>query len=139
MVVVYDIETLKSCFTYTAFDIHTKKTYKFVIHRELNQYKELIEHLKQCKGGIGFNNINFDYPILHMLMTRISKAESENAYLLIEKIYEKAQEIVSSQNSENFYKTIAIKTKDWLIHQLDLFKVWHYNNKARKQYCGLIW
>ena len=63
MIVVYDIETLKSCFTYTAVDINTNEVFKFVIHKDLFQIDELYNHLTDCQAQIGFNNINFDYPV----------------------------------------------------------------------------
>lgn len=126
---VYDIETLKSCFTYTAYNIDTAQIVQYVIHNDRNDYKQLINHLKQCVGQIGFNNVNFDYPIIHKLLT--TKAKNLNTQQLINLTYNEAQRVIEQQNRKDFFATVAIKQKDVLIEQLDLFKIWHYNNKAR--------
>ena len=136
MIVAYDIETLKSCFTYTAINKDTKETYQFVLHKDKFELPELIDHLNKCEGGIGFNNINFDYPIIHYILENQKEWLSDyenNEEEIINLIYSKAQEIIDAQDSDTFYKTIAIPTKKWKIHQLDLFKLWHYNNKARRR------
>jgi len=126
---VYDIETIKSVFTYTAINIDTLEIVKYVIHKERNDLFLLIKHLKQCKGLIGFNNLNFDYPIIHMILTdHIDWLDFSNEEV-IDIIYRKAQYIINGQNQEGFFP--SIRDKEVIIPQLDLFRVWHYNNKAR--------
>jgi hypothetical protein len=132
MVVVYDIETLKECFTYTYLDIKTEEIKTYVINKlGQNDYADLINHLNKLKGQIGFNNVNFDYIIIHMLMSNYADLKFKSADYIIETIYDKAQEIIDEQNKEDFFKTIAIKSKYVKIPQCDLFKIWHYNNKQR--------
>ena len=65
---VYDIETLASFFSFYGINIDTEEEVVFIIHRSKNDYKELIEFLNTNKGGIGFNNVNFDYPIIHYMI-----------------------------------------------------------------------
>lgn len=130
-VVVYDIETLKSCFTYIAVDIDTKEEFKFVIHKDRFELLSLYLHLKQCKAQVGFNNLNFDYPIIHLFLNRFEYwvANLFTAQEIIDEIYAKAQEIISNQNTPGYFS--SIREKDVIIPQLDLFKIWHYDNKAR--------
>ena len=130
LAVVYDIETLFSCFTYTAMDVNNKTIYQYVIHKDRNDLNELIKHLKNCAVGIGFNNINFDYPIIHYLLT--SNLNNLTAEEICKLIHQKAQDIINQQNQEEFNTIVAIPQKKWLIFQVDLFKMWHYNNKNRK-------
>lgn len=134
--VVYDIETLKSCFTYTDIDIETNEIKQFVLHKERFELESFFMYLKTVTHQIGFNNVNFDYVIIHLILNKASLwleglgfiyTESE----IITEIYQKAQEIIYEQDKVDFYKTVAIAQKDWKIKQLDLFKLWHYNNKAR--------
>ncbi len=128
---VYDIETLKSCFTYVAKNVENDELVEFVIHKDRNDLDEFIKHLKSCKGQVGFNNINFDYPIIHDILCNYKKFTSASE--IIERIYTKAQELIALQdNYDAFYSTVAVKQKDWIIPQLDLFKLWHYNNTARR-------
>lgn len=128
---VYDIETCKSVFTYTALNIDTQETVQYIIHKDKNQIFDLIYHLKSCKGQIGFNNVNFDYPIIHKLLKQCDEDWIDKADYIINLAFEEAQRLISSQNSPNFNNIIAIKHNDVLIPQLDLFKIWHFNNKAR--------
>ena len=128
---VYDIETLKSCWTYTAINVDTGEIVQFVIHRNRNDFIELIKHLRECKGHVGFNNLNFDYPIIHQLLNNTARFTNRDADYLIKYLYEEAQRIIEEQNKPEFNSVVAIKFKDVLIPQLDLFKLWHYNNKAR--------
>lgn len=130
---VYDIETLKSCFTYTAINIDTQEIVQYVIHKDRNDIEQLINHLNQCKGQIGFNNINFDYPIIHYILNHVFKQYSILRPIeeLVDLIYNEAQRIIEEQNKKDFNTIVAIKQSEVLIPQLDLFKIWHFNNKAR--------
>jgi len=132
---VYDIETLKSCFTYTAVNVETSEQVQFVLHKDKFEILELIQHLNECKGQIGFNNVNFDYPIIHKLLTNWKKwlaKYRDKQELIITELYEEAQRIIEEQNNENFNQIVAIKQYEVIIPQMDLFKMWHFNNKARR-------
>ena len=65
---IYDIEVFINCFTITFKNIETNKVKYFVIFNDRNDLIELIEFLKDVKGLIGYNNLNYDYPILHVNM-----------------------------------------------------------------------
>lgn len=137
MRVVYDVETLAGTFTYTALDIDTKDIYQYVIHPKLNQLDELIIHLNKCKTQIGFNNISFDYPIIHLILSNYDnwKWNLQSEYIgindIITEIYDKAQTLIQEQHHSKFGGSFGIKHKDIKIPQLDLFKIWHFNNAAR--------
>lgn len=129
---VYDIETLKSCFTYTAINVDTNEIVQYVLHIDRDGLDELMNHLLLCKGQIGFNNINFDYPIIHYLMLNYKKWQyTLDTNQIIKLLYNKAQDIITQQSSKNFTTIVAIPNKEVKIPQLDLFKLWHFNNKAR--------
>jgi len=132
---VYDLETLASCFTYTGFDINTHKITQFVLHKDKFELLELIEHLQSLHAQIGFNNIGFDYPILHYILENFknswfNKYESCKEQI-ITSIYKEAQRIIEIQNLNDPSKSAVIQDKDTKIQQVDLFRIWHYNNKAR--------
>lgn len=134
MVAVYDIETLKGAFTYTDIDVETNDIHQFVIHEHKNELQQLVDHLMfTVKGHIGFNNLSFDYPILHYILHSYNTWWSEglkNKEIIL-KIYSKAQEIIQSQNRSMFNNFVTIKYQDQVVPQLDLFKIWHYNNPAK--------
>ncbi len=121
---VYDIETLSNCFTYTAMERETKEIVQYTIWKNINELNLLLAHLDSCKGLIGFNNLDFDYPVLHHILTFREEYKDLDADELTSIIYDKAQEVIQDQWS-------SIRPRYVKIPQLDLFKIWHYNNKAR--------
>lgn len=106
MVEVYDIETTKSAFTYVGLDIKTNKISQFILHKDLNELSAMVTHIKSLKGMIGFNNINFDYPILHYIFNNYCNNNGEYCYWvedftacnIIDDIYNEAQRIINDQN-----------------------------------------
>lgn len=122
---VYDIETLSNLFTYTGFDATNKKWHQFVISKWRNNSKDLYNHLFRDKiYHVGFNNENFDYPVIHHFINHFDIHEHLDGQDLAQKLYDKSQEIIEQE-----FSTIADRHK--FIYQIDLFKIWHYNNKAR--------
>lgn len=122
--VVYDLETLSNCFTYTGINILTEEVYKFVIWEEINDFYPLLLHLSNCKGMIGFNSLSFDYPLIHYIIKNKDLLIKLSAKQIAKKLYNEAQRLI--QNEYNI-----IKDEDTFIPQLDLFKLWHFDSKAR--------
>ncbi len=131
-VTIYDIETLKSCFTYTDINTKTEEIKQFVIHKDRDDSEALYKHLSTLKGQVGFNNLNFDYPIIHYFINKYRHKTECASTEYINLIYDKAQEIIEKQNASMFVDIVAIPNKDVIIPQMDLFKMWHFNNAARK-------
>lgn len=125
---VYDIETLCNCFTYTAIDRDSDDTVKFVIWNKINDLSGLLEHLDSCIGLIGYNNLEFDYPVIHHIVKNRDKFLTYTAKRLAKEIYKKAQKVIEELFS-------MVKEDEVLIPQLDLYKIWHYDNNARR--CSL--
>lgn len=122
---VYDIECLSNLFTYTGYCRQDKQYYQFVIHRLRNDFEQLIAHLKRDDLiMIGYNNENYDYPIIHHLINHFEEYLWLDGYELSQKIYAKSQAVI-----ENQFNTIG----DWNKHmkQIDLFKIWHFDNAAK--------
>lgn len=114
---IFDLETYKYMFLATFYNIDTHEWYEFEISARMNQTTELREFLKNVML-IGFNNINFDYPVLHHTIL------SNNERWTSEEIYIEANKIIKSKYS-------AIWDNQTKIPQLDLFKIWHYDNKNK--------
>lgn len=122
---VYDIECLSNLFTYTGYCRQDKTYYQFVIHQSKNEYKELIKHLFRDKLlMIGYNNENYDYPIIHHLINHYNEYIYLSGFELSQKIYEKSQEIIDSE-----FTMVADYNKK--IIQIDLMRVHNYHNSAR--------
>ena len=127
MTEVYDLESLSNLFTYTGYNVQENKWYQFVICGWRNDVEDLYNHLMTNPSKIimvGFNNEAYDYPLLHHIINHYSEYKFCSGQELACKIYEKSQYLIDQQFTE-----IADKNK--YIRQLDLYKIWHYNNKAR--------
>ncbi len=132
MLVVYDIETISSFFSYCDIDVKTKEVHTFIIHESKNELSEMMAHFLKLKGMIGYNNLAFDYPVLHYIAqcyTGWIEKKLTNSHI-IALIYNEAQRIIDANNTFTT-KFSTIKPKDVLVPQLDLFKMWHYDNKAK--------
>lgn len=130
---IYDIETLSNLFTYTGYDCKTKEWTQFVICNWRNDLKSLVDRLLFLKNNryfqVGFNNEDFDYPVIHHILNHYKEYLYLSGQEVAQRLYNKAQELIGN-NDEKKYNTIADKNK--FIPQLDLYKIWHYNNNARR-------
>lgn len=124
IVEVYDLECLSNLFTYTGYRSKENTWYKYVICGWQNNAKELYEHLTKDKFvQCGFNNCAYDYPLLHHFLRHWDgEYELYHGQELAQALYNKSQYLINEKFTE---------VKKPLIPQIDLFKVWHYNNKAR--------
>ena len=123
---IYDIETYPNIFTLAIEHPATGTKWLFEISDRMNQYNELITflyQLQQCKAKmVGYNNNGFDYPVIHYIMTSQSP-------VTVEFIYDKAMSIINSDWNDRSH---IIWPKDQLITQIDLFKIHHFDNKAKR-------
>lgn len=126
---IYDLETLCNLFTYTGYDCINKKWRQFVICGWRNDLDELCKWLDYQRNNkyyqVGFNNENFDYPIIHHIINHQEAYKYRFGEEIAQALYQKSQELINNE-----FNTIADKNK--YIRQIDLFKIWHYDNKARR-------
>ncbi len=74
---------------------------------------------------VGFNNKGFDYPVLHALLEVRAKAVTVSGKAVAKKAYKVAQDLISVQAEHN-----NTRLKEY-VKQVDLFKIHHFDNKAR--------
>lgn len=132
--VIYDLETLKNCFTCCFLDYATNKKKEFVIHSSRNDFSEFLNFLTKAKNlkyyFVGFNNIRFDGQILQFIYRNAKSFSLKNAEEIALAIYNKAQELISAQNDDSFDQFIP----EWklIFPQIDLFKQKHYDGAAKR-------
>lgn len=132
MNLIYDIETYPNCFTFTSVFDNGKGLRTFEISDRKNQLDEMLEFLRNVKvhkvGMVGFNNINFDYPVIHYILDRSRNARRMGGELKItaQEIYEHVESMFADANP---YK--SIREDEVMLPQIDLFKIHHFDNKAR--------
>ena len=125
---VYDIETYPNVFTLAVEHAEAPIRWSFEISDWRNDSKEIIEFLRYLADTkarmVGFNNLGFDYPVLHTLM-RMGHSDAKT-------LYDKAMAIIHSQDDdENGRWMHQVKPTDRYVEQIDLFKIHHFDNKAR--------
>ena len=122
---IYDIETFPNVFTLAVEHAESPLSWLFEISDWRNDSREIVSFLQYLKDTdarmVGFNNTGFDYPVLHTLM-RMGKSD---AYTL----YQKAQAIIDAQDSDKWAH--MVNPSDRMVVQIDLFKIHHFDNKAR--------
>ena len=122
MIYVFDTETFPDCFLLCAVNTVTLEKVSFEISTRRNDLKQLREWVgsiaSEGASMVGFNSIGFDYPVLHFALTSGSS---------VQMIYEKAMAIINCE--DRFLHTV--KPSDHLVKQIDLFKIHHFDNKAR--------
>lgn len=123
----WDIEVLKNCFTLTAVNmVNPDNVKRFVIWKHINQCKEIDEFIRSTAGLIGYNSINFDYPIVHLcLLIRRKAAAMQTGHELATFIYKKTQEILQMEYPP------TIKWRDVIVPQRDTYRIWHFDNEAK--------
>ncbi|AHJ10731.1 putative DNA polymerase [Rhizobium phage vB_RglS_P106B] len=121
---VYDIETPgPNCFTLHMEMLFNETESTWEISEYRDDRRELMAWFDWLNRGqipmIGFNTVHFDYPVIHYIWT--------NPNATVEQIYLFSQNIINSQ--DRFANTIW--ERDRFAPQIDLFKIHHFDNKAK--------
>jgi hypothetical protein len=128
---VYDIETYPNVFTFTAINEDESEQVVVECSPRCNQIGDMFAFLDRVKKDkhflVGFNNLDFDYPVVHDLLSVRDKALTVGGKAVAVRAYKKAQKLIFSE--EKFGK--SIKAKDEHVTQIDLYKINHFDNKAR--------
>ena len=123
---VFDIETYPNVFTLAVEHADAPLRWMFEISDWRNDSRDIIAFLQFLKETdarmVGFNNLGFDYPVLHTLI-RMGQSDANT-------LYQKAQAIIDSQDDESKW-THQVYESDRFVQQIDLFKIHHFDNKAR--------
>lgn len=126
--VVYDIETIINCFTLTAETLNGETVATWEISEYRDDRAQLFQWLDWLQSTqtpmISFKGIDFDYPVLHFIYM--------NRNCTVRDIYDKAQQCIAAGRGPDIGRFAHII---WERHrfapQIDLFKIHHFDNKAK--------
>lgn len=122
MSIVYDIETYPNAFTLSALGCDSDSAACWEISDRRDDRKSLLAWLYQLNRErvemVGFNNVGFDYPVIHALMNDPTMTAAQ--------LYEKARSIIFGDRWAH-----TIWPSDRYISQIDLYLIHHFNNVAR--------
>lgn len=133
--IIFDCETYPNCFTLAYIYADGSSEGVFEISDRKIELSELLDFFRMCKKEnkrlVGFNNLSFDSNLVHWIIGRAKKSKQEGKQLKLSSsvIYKYAMKVIDSHRGEGF--GISVKDSDVVIKQLDLFKINHYDNKAK--------
>ena len=124
---IYDLETYPNVFTMAVEHADAPIKWMFEVSDWRNDSKQIVEFVRWLADTkarmVGFNNIGFDYAILHQLM-QMGQSDAKTLYL-------KAMAIIASHDDDENKWLHTVKPSDRHVAQIDLFKIHHFDNKAR--------
>lgn len=114
---VYDIELFPDifCVGFKSFP-DGGRYFTYEISSRRDEREQLLKFLKKRITLIGFNNTGFDYPVLHFLIN--------NPEIDVTSLWKMVQKKI-------FQEDFFLWKNQITIPQIDLYKIWHYNNTAR--------
>jgi len=128
---LWDIETYKTAFTFSAISADESHAVAFECSTRKNEAAALFSFLDELKKKkhrmVGYNNIGFDYPVLHDLLSVRDKAVTVSGKAVATRAYKKAQSIIGSDDRFGH----LIRDNQQYVQQVDLFKIMHFDNPAR--------
>lgn len=130
---IYDIETYKSAFTFAVIRADGKHARVFEVSSRANELDRIyacVDHIEATAGRlVGFNNVGFDYPILHEVLTTRSRWLAKSGRQVAIDVHKLAQKQIDSFKDNGFGH--SIKADEQVVPQVDLYRIHHFNNKAK--------
>jgi hypothetical protein len=130
---VMDYETMQNLFVAVFEDINTEQQNIFVIHKLRNDLTKFLEFLdgniKKDERHVSFNGLAFDAQITEYFLKHADRLLEISADAIAREIYAEAQRIIEQRDEGVFadYNEWNMKIK-----QLDLFKMNHWDNAAKR-------
>lgn len=104
----------------------------FVVHEQQNDFPEFVSFLNKCvkdkQWHISFNGLGFDAQITQHILNNQAFLLNSTPEVIIDFIYKYAQSVIEKNNRGDFADYAPYKLK---IKQIDLFKLNHWDNKAK--------
>jgi hypothetical protein len=130
---VMDYETLANCFLAVFEDIKTEHQEVFVIHESQNDIVPfltfLMQNINREEWHVSFNGLGFDSQITQHFLANGHQLLEMNGQDIARFIYDKAQDVIRRQNEGEF---LEFSPRDIKIRQVDVFKLNHWDNPAKR-------
>ena len=130
---VHDYETLSNCFIAVFEDIKSDHTEVFVVHDLQNDIDDLIDFLERNvsldEWHVSFNGLGFDSQITEYILRNSDQLREMGGCEVAEWLYGKAQSIIQRQDTGEW---LEFSPKDLQINQVDVFKLNHWDNPAKR-------
>jgi hypothetical protein len=124
---IWDIEVYKNYLLIGLMNIYTKEKYSFEVFDNkdysINEFHDFLNFINSNTNVIGFKSIDYDYSVVHKIIEE--ELWNLNTHVFLEKVYNISQEVIANQRS-------YIYPNKWYFQNTDLYKIWHFNNNARR-------
>jgi hypothetical protein len=133
---VYDIECYSELFLFCGYDIDSKTWVEFHISNFRNDLYAFMNHMKQSgiDYHVSFNGLNYDAQVIQFIIDNYENwvnLSNEQIFTLIKRC---SNDIIERGKYE---LKLPYYDGNFEIKQCDLFKIHHFDNKARRT--GLKW
>ncbi len=130
---IMDYETLSNCFVAVFKHYKTDETHIFSVCSLQNDYDKFTKFLKQNINNnewhISYNGLAFDAQITHNIIKDHKNLKLMDGESIAEEIYGYAQRSITKSNAKEFQDFPEWHMK---IKQIDLFKLNHWDNPAKR-------
>lgn len=130
---VMDYETLSNAFIACFEAVNSEEQKIFVIHESQNDILELVEFLQENISSdewhVSFNGLGFDSQITEYILRNKDSVIHNTGESIAKWIYGRAQNVISRQNAGEF---LEFSPRDLQINQVDVFKLNHWDNNAKR-------
>ena len=130
---VMDWETLSNCFLGVFEDVKSEHREVFVCHKSQNDILELVTFLERNvtlgEWHVSFNGLAFDSQITEHILRNKEQLLEQDGETIARFIYAKAQAVIQRSNAGEFAE---FGSRDLQIRQVDVFKLNHWDNPAKR-------
>lgn len=127
---VYDIESYPNFFSCVIIHPRTGALWVFEVSDRRNDSAAFIAFLFDLQRHgcrlVGFNNVFYDYPVLHHLVT----VWRQCGYFTAWNAYEKTDEIINRTHFNDKYRHV-VWDDQCIVPQVDLLMIHHFDNRAK--------
>jgi hypothetical protein len=128
-----DYETLSNCFLGVFEDVKSEHREVFVCHKSQNDILELVTFLERNvtlgEWHVSFNGLAFDSQITEHILRNKEQLLEQDGETIARFIYQKAQATIQRSNAGEFAE---FGSRDLHIRQIDVFKLNHWDNPAKR-------
>ena len=142
---VMDYETLSNCFIGVFQEYKSENTKIFICSATNNDIMMLYDffdtNIKENQWHISFNGLAFDAQITNFIIRNKKRLVKLNGEQIAAEVYGKAQDCINRQSNKEFQEW---SEKQLDIKQIDLFKLNHWDNPAKRSslkwiQCSMDW
>ena len=130
-VLCFDTETMQELFLINILDPEMHEQHEFMVSKWHNNLDVMINFINEHKDYyfVGYNNLRFDAQVVEWIIRNYDNWHEKDNLEIAAMIAQKAQDVIHDANFEVFPE---YREQDLSFKQIDLFKLWHFDNKNRR-------